>query len=225
MDGKEIEMRKSKSKAAQMHVPKKNRQLFEQIVELIDAFCDTHLNDSYKELCDHMAGAICRTHLPLSSSSPAAWAGGIVHAVGWVNFLYDPKQSIHMTPAQLAEGFGISQGTMTAKSKIIRDKLDLMQLDPDWCLPELLIDNPLVWMFDVDGLIMDIRMAPREAQEEAYEMGLIPFIPADKQEQETESGPGIKIIEFPSSKSKTSGLKSPKKHKDNVPDSFEELEE
>ena len=225
MDGKEIEMRKSKSKAAQMHVPKKNRQLFEQIVELIDAFCDTHLNDSYKELCDHMAGAICRTHLPLSSSSPAAWAGGIVHAVGWVNFLHDPKQSPHMTSAQLAEGFGISQGTMTAKSKIIRDKLDLMQLDPDWCLPELLIDNPLVWMFDVDGLIMDIRMAPREAQEEAYEMGLIPFIPADKQEQETESGPGIKIIEFPSSKSKTSGSKSPQKHKDNVPDSFEELEE
>ncbi len=218
-------MRKSKSKAAQMHVPKKNRQLFEQIVELIDAFCDTHLNDSYKELCEHMAGAICRTHLPLSSSRPAAWAGGIVHAVGWVNFLHDPKQSIHMTSAQLAEGFDIPQGTMMAKSKIIRDKLDLIQLDPDWCLPELLIDNPLVWMFDVDGLIMDIRMAPREAQEEAYEMGLIPFIPADKQEQETESGPEIKIIEFPSSKSKTAGSTSLEKHKDNVPDSFEELEE
>jgi hypothetical protein len=225
MDGKEIEMRKSKSKAAQMHVPKKNRQLFEQIVELIDAFCDTHLNDNYKELCEHMAGEICRTHLPLSSSSPAHWAGGIVQTVGWVNFLHDPKQSPHMTSAQLAEGFGISKETITAKSKIIRDKFDLMQLDPDWCLPELLIDNPLVWMFDVDGLIMDIRMAPREAQEEAYEMGLIPFIPADMQEQETESGPGIKIIEFPSSKSKTSGPKSPQKLKDNVPDLFEELEE
>ena len=218
-------MRKSKSKAAQMHVPKKNRQLFGQIVELIDAFCDTHLNDSYKELCEHMAGAICRTHLRLSSSSPAAWAGGIVHAVGWVNFLHDPKQSPHVTSTQLAEGFDISQGTMMAKSKIIRDKLDLMQLDPDWCLPELLIDNPLVWMFDVDGLIMDIRMAPREAQEEAYEMGLIPFIPADKQEQEIESGPGIKIIEFPSGKSRTSGPKSPQKQKDNAPDLFEELEE
>jgi len=218
-------MRKSRSKAAQMHVPKKNRQLFEQIVELIDAFCDAHLNDSYKELCEHMASAICRTHLPLSSSSPAAWAGGIVHAVGWVNFLHDPKQSLHMTSAQLAEGFGISQGTMTAKSKIIRDKLDLMQLDPDWCLPELLIDNPLVWMFDVDGLIMDIRMAPREVQEEAYEMGLIPFIPADKQEPEPESGPGIKIIEFPSRKSKTSGPKSPQKLKDDVPNLFDGSEE
>jgi hypothetical protein len=225
MDGKEIEMRKSKSKAAQMHVPKKNRQLFEQIVELIDAFCDAHLNENYKELCEHMAGVICRTHLPLSSSKPAVWAGGIVHAVGWVNFLHDPKQSPHMTSAQLAEGFGISKGTMAAKSKIIRDKFDLMQLDPDWCLPELLIDNPLVWMFDVDGLIMDIRTASRDVQQEAYEMGLIPFIPADKQELEPESGPEINIIEFPSSKSKVSKPKSPQKPKDNVPNLFDGLEE
>ena len=212
-------MRKSKSKAAQMHVPKKNRQLFEQIVELIDTFCDAHLNENYKELCEHMAGEICRTHLPLSSSSPAVWAGGIVHAVGWVNFLHDPKQSPHMTSAQLAEGLGIPKETMAEKSKIIRDKFDLMQLDPDWCLPELLIDNPLVWMFDVDGLIMDIRTASRDVQQEAYEMGLIPFIPADKQEPESESGPEINIIEFSSSKSEVS------KSKNNVPNLFDELEE
>jgi hypothetical protein len=225
MERKEIEMRKSKSKAAQMHVPKKNRQLFEQIVELIDAFCDAHLNENYKELCEHMAGELCRTHLPLSRSSPAVWAGGIVHAVGWVNFLHDPKQSPHMTSAQLAEGFGVSKGTMAAKSKIIRDKFDLMQLDPDWCLPELLIDNPLVWMFDVDGLIMDIRTASRDVQEEAYEMGLIPFIPADKEQPESESDPEIKIIEFPSRQSKASKSKSPQKPKDNVPNLFDGLEE
>ncbi len=225
MDGKEIEMRKSKSKAEQMHVPKKNRRLFEQIVELIDAFCDAHLNENYKELCEHMASAVCRTHLPLSESSPAAWAGGIVHAVGWINFLHDPKQSPHMTSAKLAEGFGISQETMMSKSKSIHDELDLMPLDPDWCLPELLKDNPLVWMLDVDGLEMDIRMAPRDVQEKAYEMGLIPFIPADKQEPESESGPGIKIIEFPSKKSKASGSQSPQKLKDNVPDLSEDLEE
>ncbi len=208
-----------------MHVPKKNRQLFDQIVELIDAFCDTHLNENYKELCEHMASAICRTHLLLSSSSPTDWAGGIVHAVGWVNFLHDPKQSPHMTSAQVAEGFGGSQETMTAKSKIIRDKLDLMHLDPDWCLPELLKDNPLVWMLDVDGLEMDIRMASRDVQEEAYEMGLIPYIPADKQDSQQESDPGIKIIELPPSKNKISGSQSPWKQKDNVPDLSEEFED
>jgi hypothetical protein len=113
---------------------------------------------------------------------------------------------------------------MEAKSKIIRDKLDLMPLDPDWCLPELLKDNPLVWMFDVGGLVMDIRMAPRDVQEEAYEMGLIPFIPADKQRPESESGPDIKIVEFPSKHSKASRLKSSQKPNDDGPDLFEKEE-
>ena len=214
MDGKENEMRKSKDKAALMHVPKKNRQLFMQIVELIDEFCEAHLNDEYKELCEHMAGAVCHTRLPQSGDSPADWAGGIVDAVGFVNHLHDPNQNLHMTSAQLADGFGISQETMAEKSKAIREKLDLMPLDPDWCLPELLKDNPLVWMLDVDGSIMDIRMASRDEQEQAYDMGLIPFIPADKQEQETESGLDIKIIELPSSKSKTSFSQTPQKLKD-----------
>jgi hypothetical protein len=215
----------SKSKAAKMRIPKKNQQFFEQIIELIDAFCDAHLNDDYKELCEQMAGAICRTRWLLSGSKPASWASGVVHAVGWVNFLHDPKQSPHMTSAQLAEGFGVSKGTMMNKSRIIRDRLDIFALDPEWCLPELLADNPLVWMVQVNGFVMDIRDAPRQMQEEAYRLGLIPFIPADKQEPEPKPATGIKIIEFPSNKqSGTSSPKTPQKLKDDGPSLFEELE-
>lgn len=208
-------MRKSKGKAELMHVSKKNRQLFYQIVELIDAFCDAHLNEDYKEICEHMTGSVCRTHLLQSGDSPADWAAGIVDAVGLVNHLHDPHQKPHMTSAELAEGFGISQSAMAEKSTIIREKLDLMPLDPDWCLPELLKDNPLVWMLDVDGSMLDIRTAPRDVQEQAYDMGLIPFIPADK-EQETETSPEIKIVEISSRQSKTSKPKSPYKPKDNL---------
>lgn len=218
-------MGNSTGKAAQMRVPKRSRQLFEQIVELIDTFCDAHLNEDYKELCEEMAGAICRTRMPMSGSKPASWASGIVHAVGWVNFLHDPNRSPHITPAQLAEGFGVSQGTMMAKSRIIRDKLDITTLDPDWCTPAMLADNPLVWMFDVGGFVIDIRDTPRQVQEEAYRQGLIPFIPADKQEPEPESGAGIKIIEFPSKQSETSKPKLVHKLKDDGPNLFDGLEE
>ena len=218
-------MGKNRDKAAQMRIPKKNRQLFEQIIELIDAFCDAHLNEDYKELCVEMAGEICRSRMPLSGSKPASWASGIVHAVGWVNFLHDPNRSLHMTSAQLAEGFGVSKGTMMTKSRIIRDKLDITTLDLDWCTPAMLADNPLVWMFDVGGFVMDIRDAPRQVQEEAYRMGLIPFVPADKQEPEPESGAGIKIIEFPSKQSEASRSKSQRTPKDDELSLFEGLKE
>ena len=63
----------------------------------------------------------------------------------------------------------------------IRKMFRMHQLDPNWTLPSRLEDNPLVWMLNVNGLLMDIRSAPREAQEVAFQKGLIPYIPADRQ--------------------------------------------
>ncbi len=42
--------------------------------------------------------------------------------------------------------------------------------------------NPLIWMLEVDGFIVDIRDAPRQVQEIAFNKGLIPYIPADRQQ-------------------------------------------
>ena len=41
-------------------------------------------------------------------------------------------------------------------------------------------DNPLIWMVEVNGLAVDIRHAPRQLQEIAFNKGLIPYIPADR---------------------------------------------
>ena len=171
-----------------------------EIVGLTDAFCEAQLNEDYLELCREMVDELYLAGFPLDKGRAASWAGGIVHALGWVNFLHDPHMTPHMTSPQVAEGFGISQGTMMAKSKAIRDELDLIQLDPDWCTAAVLEDNPLAWTLEVDGFMLDIRMAPREMQEEAYRLGLIPYIPADRHElkPESESGRMANIIEFPS---------------------------
>ena len=58
--------------------------------------------------------------------------------------------------------------------------LKLHQLDPDWTLPSRLEDNPMVWMLQVNGFMVDVRHAPREVQEIAFNKGLIPYIPADR---------------------------------------------
>ncbi len=57
---------------------------------------------------------------------------------------------------------------------------DMYQLDPNWCLPDLIDENPLVWMLEVNGFIVDVRHTPREVQEIAFEKGLIPYIPSDR---------------------------------------------
>jgi hypothetical protein len=50
-------------------------------------------------------------------------------------------------------------------------------MDPAWCLPSLLDDNPFAWMITVNGFSIDARYAPPEIQEEAYRKGFIPYIP------------------------------------------------
>jgi hypothetical protein len=37
--------------------------------------------------------------------------------------------------------------------------------------------NPLTWMVEIDGLVVDLRTMPRDVQEQALHAGLIPFIP------------------------------------------------
>lgn len=53
-------------------------------------------------------------------------------------------------------------------------------MSPDWTLPSRLADNPLVWMVQINGLMIDIRRSAPELQRLAHEEGLIPFIPADR---------------------------------------------
>jgi hypothetical protein len=152
------------------------------ITGLIDQFCREHLNDEYAVLCRKLAEKLARKRpSPLLHGKPATWASGIVRTIGWVNFLGDPSQTPHMKMTDIDQGFGVSEASGSAKSKTIRDLLRMRPFDPDWTLPSRMDDNPLVWMLNVNGLLMDIRHAPREAQEVAFQQGLIPYIPADRQ--------------------------------------------
>jgi len=56
--------------------------------------------------------------------------------------------------------------------------LKQVQMDPDWSIPSMVEKNPLIWMLEVNGLIIDVRHAPREIQEEAFRKGLIPLYPS-----------------------------------------------
>jgi len=201
-------------------VPEELHEAFTAIVQLTDDFCDLHLNEDYRQLAREMAVEICQNGLPVTKGRPKSWAGGIIHALGWVNFLTDTSFEPYMSVARLVEKFGVSQGTMVSKSKIIRDRMDIIQMDPDWCLPQLLEQNPLVWMLEVNGLVMDIRTAPRKIQEAAYAKGLIPFIPTDEAESGLQSGEDAKILKFPTVQNKVPEPRPTKKPEYNGPTLF-----
>jgi hypothetical protein len=62
----------------------------------------------------------------------------------------------------------------------IRNLLKIHRLDPEWTVPSKMDQNLLVWLVEVNGFPIDVRMAPREIQEEALRLGLIPYLPGDR---------------------------------------------
>ena len=169
-------------------VPKTMQAKFDSITALTNDFAAKHLNDEYAQLIRYATAALCRKRpSPLASGRDYTWACGITHAIGMVNFLFDSSQDPHISAGELYEVFGVSASTGQAKSKKVRDTLKMTQLDPDWGLPSKMDSNPLVWMLEVNGFIVDIRSAPREIQEIALEKGLIPYIPGEKNKTAGES--------------------------------------
>lgn len=160
----------------------------EALIQLTDAFCLEFLNEEYAELCRKLATSLARKRpSPLLRGRLETWASGIVRTIGWVNFLHDPSQTPHLKLLSIDEAFGIAESTGAAKLKTIRTMFRIRQFDPKWTLPSKMDENPLMWMLEVNGFLMDIRSAPRELQEVAFQKGLIPYIPVDRAESDEKS--------------------------------------
>ncbi len=163
-------------------VPKPMQTTFDAIVALTDPFCRERLTDEYAQLARQAAAALCRKRpSPLLQGRINTWSCGILYALGSVNFLFDRSQAPYLPAAELCGAFGVSKSTGAAKSKAVRDALDTFQMDPNWSLPSKLADNPMVWMIQVNGLVVDARGLPVELQEVAFEKGLIPYVPGKDQ--------------------------------------------
>jgi hypothetical protein len=161
------------------NVPQAMAEKFAAVTALTDAFCDKHLNEEYRQLIQQLVGTLARKRpSPLLRGWENVWAAASVHAIGWVNFLNDPSQTPHCKPTLIYDFFGIGESTGQNKSKEIRDLLKMGPMSPQWTRPSRLADNPLVWMVQVNGLIVDIRGMPLEMQKVAFSKGLIPYIPA-----------------------------------------------
>lgn len=168
--------------AKSTRVPAALQDKFNAITEATDAFCALRLNDEYKQLIREAAAALSRKRpSPLLKGKDSAWAAGLVHALGMVNFLFDASQTPHCKAPEIQAHFGIGASTCSSRSREVREALDMSQMSPEWTLPSRMDKNPLIWMLEVNGLLVDVRRMPLEVQEIAFKQGFIPYIPGQKE--------------------------------------------
>ncbi|MCL2879360.1 MAG: DUF6398 domain-containing protein [Treponema sp.] len=164
-----------------MSIPENMRGKYEEIAPLISKFCNEKLNDEYQDLCLRLLEKLCRKRpSPLLGGRPKTWAAGIIYAIGTNNFIFDKTQKLHLTSGEIASAFGISSSTAGSKANEIKKMFRIDYFNPEWQLQEYLKDNPAIWMVMVNGFIVDIRDMPLETQQQAFEMGIIPYVPGER---------------------------------------------
>jgi hypothetical protein len=166
-----------------VNVPSTMRAYVEEVVAVTDTVCIEHLDQEYANLCRVVVGRLGRKRpSPLLRGDLRIWAAGVVYAVAQLNFLFDPAQSPHATADQLSEWLGVKKTTMGNKGRLIGDTLKLSMFDTELQRREMVDANPLTWLLEVDGLLVDIRTAPVALQTKAFELGLIPYVPGSADE-------------------------------------------
>lgn len=156
----------------------KMKEKHEEIIFITDGFCHTYLDEEYRALCRKMTTELSqKQHAPLLNGRAQSWAAGILYVLGRINYLFDKSFKPYVSVADICTNIRVSKATITNKAREIEHLLDMSPLATEWYLPARLQESPLPWLISINGLIIDARTLPREMQEDAYRLGLIPHLP------------------------------------------------
>lgn len=154
---------------ADLRIPVALRPVATRIIELTDQVCADLLDEEYAGLARHVVTKLARKRpSPLQTGRAATWAGGVVWALGQVNFLFDRSTGLYVAQDSLVGAFGLSKSTLGQKGKQIRDTLKMTWATPEFLRAEMIDANPMIWFIEVNGLPFDARELPVEIQAEAY---------------------------------------------------------
>jgi hypothetical protein len=101
-----------------------------------------------------------------------------MYALGRANFLTDATLEPYLTADELSQAFGVAKSTMSNKARLVEDLLGISPFSPEFVRTDIAEHSSLTWIVELDGLAVDARHIPFEFQAEAFQRGLIPYIPA-----------------------------------------------
>jgi hypothetical protein len=93
------------------------------------------------------------------------WAAAVIHALGSINFLFDPNFEPYVGAAEISDYFGTSKSTVSQKAKIIRDMFKMGYWDKEFSTTDMQESNPVSNLVMVNEIIVDLRSLPPDIQE------------------------------------------------------------
>jgi hypothetical protein len=180
----------------QHRVSKAMEVTFIAVTAITDEFCRAHLDDHYGELARKAAATLARkSPSPLLKGNAKSWAGGILYALAKVNHLGGGEGQSFSSLGEVCDLLGIGRSTGTAKGGEVIAALKIRPLDTKWLHPDVLTDDPRAWLIEASGMIVDARHLPPDVQQQAFRLGLIPFVPSSDGGSRTTAAERNAIVE------------------------------
>jgi hypothetical protein len=124
-------------------IPHPLRDRVAAIVHICDHVCDDALDDEYRAFAHRAVARLARKRpSPLVRGDTAIWAGGVLHALGQVNFLFASRSPLHVTAGELAALAGANPSSAAQKAKVVRETLRMRDLDPEFTRNDILALGP-----------------------------------------------------------------------------------
>lgn len=109
---------------------------YSEIVNIIEDFCNSELNNEYLALAKNLCAEICqKDDKSIGKGKASSWACGIVHALGLRNGLFNGKEKPSIKIGELYKAFGVSGSTGLSKSKEVRNLINIE--DEKWSLANI----------------------------------------------------------------------------------------
>ena len=132
----------------------------QQLIEMTSAFCDSALNEEYKQLCEKLIQKMSRKRkVPFLTGQVEIWAAAIVYALGQINFLFSQSYAPYANADDICNYFGTSKSTTSQKAKRIRDMFKISYYDSEFSTKRVLEENPFNKFVMLDnGLIVPVSI-------------------------------------------------------------------
>lgn len=125
-----------------MFMDEKTKERKDELINLVSGFCDEKLDREYKTLCLKLVEKLSRKReVPFRRGKIEIWAGGIVYAIGQINFLFDDSFKPYAAPDDICKYFKTNKSSTSNKARDIRKLLNIKVGDREFSTRRLLNSN------------------------------------------------------------------------------------
>ena len=141
-----------------MNEKEKKQIIAKEISNLINEFCNQHLNDELRDYAIKLLEKLTRKRTySITSGKIEIWASAIIYVIARLNFLFDTENPFYISADTICNFFGTKKSTVGSKATDIEKACKIRMGEEGLCNSE--ISDSLTLIQFPNGIVLTKKMA------------------------------------------------------------------